>query len=210
MTESEYEESERWKRKRIYEQVSNDFERDGRRLQKEFLEYASRFHVPVELEEEWTRDVIAYKAKEEEEAEIRTQREEHRIEREIQFFRQELLWRDERFEKHAARFEAEGDEEQGHDSAPLKQKRMRSEPIPHKKLLPNALSTDLVIAFGELPSSVTLNNALMALATRMVLNDQAKQGDLAPDMTNEEVISFVRSTGGLEYWAAQPKHGFIE
>jgi hypothetical protein len=212
MTEAEYDESERWKRMRIYEQVSIDFEQEGRRLQSEFLEYASRFHVPVELEEEWAREVAAYNAKEEKEAEVRTQREEHRIEREIKFFRKELLWRDENFEQHAAKFEAEGDEEQGQVPAlsSQKQKPMRSEAIPHKKLLPNALSTDMVIAFGELPSSVTLNNALRALATRMVLNDLDNEGVLAPDMSNEEVISFIRRTGGLDHWASQPKHRFIE
>lgn len=201
MEADEFQRSEEFKQSHIYTKVKTDFAADGGQLCTSFLRFVDeRFRVPPETENEWQSLTTVYRERQLAENALRDQRESARIIREVVFFRNELLQKDEAFSSFF--FLADS------DTGGASKKRRASQAIPHKKLLPNALATDLVIFYGVQPSSVVVNNALRALATRMVT---ASDGDdLSPSMSNREIIAFMETKGTLGHWANLPKHAWIE
>lgn len=200
MEADEFERSEEFKRDKIYPKVATDWARESGLLGSTFLSYIERFRVPTYVEAEWRGLAQTYQNAQEAENELRDKREAARIYREVIFFRRELLAHDEDFK--AFFYLAEADEGGGSPS------KKRTQVIPHKKLLPNSLATDLVIHYCVQPSSVHVKDALRALATKMVTATGAD--DISPSMSNKEIIAFMESKGTLEHWASLKKHSMIE
>lgn len=199
MENDEFENSEQFKTDKIYSQICSDFTDTDKRLQDTFLEFMERFRVPEYVGKEWQELVAHYGRIDDDENRLRDQRESCRIQREVGFFRNELLEKDESYSDYFHLVQRLPDKESA--------KKRRYAVIPHKKLLPNGLATDIVIRFGTLPSSVVVSDALRALASRMVIADE---GDISPLMNGAEIISFMEEKGSLDWWAAQKKHCMID
>jgi hypothetical protein len=81
-------------------------------------------------------------------------------------------------------------------------KNMKS--FPHKKFLPNKLTTHIILKYRFLPGDI-ISEGLRALALKVI------RKEIRHDLTCDELVNLIDATGGIKYYAENfPKHKLIE
>jgi hypothetical protein len=78
-------------------------------------------------------------------------------------------------------------------------------PLPHKKLLPNSISTAIINRFRCMPGDAVLN-CQRALATAMV------EGKIPIQSSTEEICDYMEKNGGFDFFSSNEpnRHPYID
>jgi hypothetical protein len=193
MNDEENDESERYKRKYIYPQISQDWNEEA---VQEWLSFIDRFRVSQEVGDIWSSEVNTLLQDKKIRAEFVRTEETNRIERNII-----------KFEFQNARLIANSTNSIFPKGDGKKKGEAVKEPVArtfkHKAFLPNTVPTEMIRRFKVNPG-VSLQNTLKALATDMA------ERRIRADSSIEDIIDLVVKNGGIEVWKDKQKHPLIE
>ncbi len=159
----------------IYERIMRDWSSNNDEILHYFNKTLLKYAVPNHLNDEWRSIYNSMCAKKLIDDSNNRIKESSRIEREIALFN---------------RLSENND------------KNMKS--FPHKKFLPNKLTTHIILKYRFLPGDI-ISEGLRALALKVISKE------IRHDLTCDELVNLIDATGGIKYYAENfPKHKLIE
>ena len=159
----------------IYERIMRDWSSNNDEILHYFNKTLLKYAVPNHLNDEWRSIYNLMCTKKLIDDSNNRIKESSRIEREIALFNRLIENND---------------------------KNMKS--FPHKKFLPNKLTTHIILKYRFLPGDI-ISEGLRALALKVI------RKEIRHDLTCDELVNLIDATGGIKYYAENfPKHKLIE
>ena len=190
MTPKEFELSETFKHEKIYTQVLTDWSgvdaRNGLPLVNSWLTHIERYRASATTRQQWDELAISFRAEDDKETQVKREKEQHRLERNVASFRETFCNDKDMIDQN--------------NKSPLEStKKRQKQAIPHKKLLPNGISTAIINHFRVIPGEPVLL-CQRALATAIV------NGELDSSMQIEQLCEYMEHNGGFEYFSSADVH----
>ena len=193
MTPKEFEISETFKHDKIYTQVLTDWSgldaRNGLPLVSSWLSHIERYRTSATTRQQWDELALSLRTEDDKETQSKREKEQYRLERNVASFR-ETFGNDKDMINQNSKSSLE--------STPPTKKRPK-QPIPHKKLLPNGISTAIINHFRVIPGESVLQ-CQRALATAIV------NGEIDSSMQIEQLCQYMADNGGFEYFSSADVH----
>lgn len=202
MTPKEFHDSERFKNESIYAQMALDWagedKRNGLPLVTSWLEHAEKYRASTDVRTQWDEVVETFRAQEKAEEATRRQKETQRLQKNLVAFREAFPAENE--DGSGSGGAAEGTEKDADGG-----KKRKQQPLPHKKLLPNSISTAIINRFRCMPGDAVLN-CQRALATAII------EGKIPIHSSTEEICDYMLANGGFEYFSSNEpyRHPYID
>ena len=223
MTPKEFEISETFKHEKIYPQVLRDWTgldaRNGQPLVTSWLTHIERYRASANVRKQWDELAVSFRAEDDAETQLKREKEQHRLERNVISFRESFC--------------NDNDMVKQSNKSPLESaKKRQKQATPHKKLLPNGISTAIINHFRVIPGESVLlcqralvSDLLLPLIYAVTLplytltlpiytlsplsfpsyRSQATaivNGEIDCSMQIEELCQYMEHNGGFEYFSS--------